>query len=92
MEQKQKVRLTKIDFVTDSNYTVLNADFDVFEQHPNGINVGTVREGYTSRQPTVGKCFCITNGMQCFQTSPVQEVYDSGFKTLNSYYTLSQLH
>ncbi|MFV2014973.1 MAG: hypothetical protein ACC656_06075 [Candidatus Heimdallarchaeota archaeon] len=85
----KKVRLTKINFNQDSDFLQLNSEFDLVENHPNGINIGTIREGVIEEDPKVGECVRITTSPHLgglFRTSPVVEIIDGGFKTLNSYY------
>ena len=72
--KRKKVRLTKI---TD----------DHFEgKHPNGINVGFVKEGYMIEYPTIGERFDIGT----LSTSPVIELPNEEgiFKTTYSTYKL----
>lgn len=74
----KKIRLTKI------------ID-DAFEgNHPNGINVGYVKEGFISREPELGERFYIGAS---FSTSPVTQLPDADgiFKTTYSTYKLETI-
>lgn len=90
----KKIRLTKYSFNQDSEYLTLNEDFDLVENHPNGFNVGTIREGTVSEDPKVGECYWVTTSKHfsgMFKTSSVVKLLPNGFKTLNSYYRLEVL-
>lgn len=64
--------------------------------HPNGINVGYVREGFMHRVPAIGEEFCIWPGKRrtfsdtwrVFRTSLVTEVKKGEIVTENGIYKL----
>lgn len=58
------------------------------EPHPNGIDEGYTRTGYTDGLPTVGKELIIVGpGMRVFHTSIVKDVTVNTFTTENSIYS-----
>lgn len=56
--------------------------------HPNNIPTGYVKTGFFVKNPIVGECFFVSNGLKgYFRTSIVQEIINENtFKTHNSIY------
>lgn len=78
----RKVRITKI---VDSTFG---------GSHPNQINEGYTRIGYSKKEPTKGEVYFINSTMsEWFRTSTViEELNEEGlFKTQNSTYKLEYL-
>lgn len=74
----KRVRITKI------------SDDAFMGMHPNGIDVGYVKEGTIQREPELGERFYIGGS---FSTSPVTQLPDSEgvFKTTYSTYKLETI-
>jgi hypothetical protein len=57
--------------------------------HPNNIEEGDTRYGFTEKKPTVGESFLITSLTNWFCTSVVTEIIDENtFRTENSIYKM----
>lgn len=57
--------------------------------HPNNIEEGSERSGYTEKEPTIGESFILNRMSSWFATSVVTEIIDKDtFKTLNSIYKI----
>ena len=71
-------------------YRLTKISDDIFDgEHPNGIDEGYIKEGYTNSLPVKGEMFF----MGTLRTSTVTETLneDSIFKTKNSTYKLEEL-
>lgn len=88
---KRKIKLTKYAFNEDSEFLLLDSEFELAENHPSGIEVGYTKTGRSSHDPEVGKSFCMSDNGRLFMSSPVVEILKNGFKTLNSYYRIEVL-
>ena len=78
----RRVKLTKL---TDNKFE---------GNHPNGINQGYEKIGFSRGVPTKGEAFFVTRGVDNFFHTPTvtEEMNEEGiFKTMNSTYKLEYL-
>lgn len=100
MKARSYVKISKISASKDPEY--LSPTLDVYEAGKDNGDVSLPveywLEGYLMEEPTVGKSVVVQREIRCgikaggiFRSSPVVQITEDGFETLNSIYKLEFL-